>query len=238
MEIPTAHLTDISPLCDLDFALAHLVLENEAYADFYRTQSASGRLVILDNSFHELGVPLSPVELRQAARRIHPSVVVAPDKLQHPKWNWEQFNETHKILQGEFTLGIVVAGQDYHDRVNYVSAALSRGCTWFFWPYREPRYEWLKELWNTRLADCFHHMLGVSTLAELRQLEHFNRRKSPSVSFSYDTAKPVKFGAMRERFHRDMDLRNKGLLRHDMRLDEAQLADTFYNIAYMRRAEA
>src|SRR5262245_1236135 len=35
MEIPTSRLTDWSPLCDLDFVLAHKVLEDKSYADFF-----------------------------------------------------------------------------------------------------------------------------------------------------------------------------------------------------------
>lgn len=241
MEIPTAHLDEVSALTDIDFALAHLVLENEQYAEFYRKQSDAGRIVILDNSFHELGAPLSSPELLAAARRIQPSVIVAPDKLGQAKWNWDQFEQLTNICKGEFHVGIVVAGNDHYDRLNYVSAALSRKCIWFFWPYKEPRLQWMHELWRLQpsLRAQFHHMLGVSTLEELHQVQEFQfHHYERGVSFSYDTCKPLKFGYRGIRFHKGLNLRGAGPLDHGMTLNELQLRDTFYNIAYMRRAEA
>lgn len=84
LEIPTAYLRDFTPLTDLDFALAHKVLENQEYANFYLDR-AKGRELILDNSMHEIGKPLSVAELEEAAKRCNADYVIAPDQLGEPE---------------------------------------------------------------------------------------------------------------------------------------------------------
>src|SRR5262245_2551389 len=98
MEIPKSMLAKLSPLTDLDFALAHEVLADKAYAEFYASQAAAKRFVILDNGFHEKGHPLEPTELVEAAKRINASVVIAPDKIGHFSEGVKWFAELHEIL--------------------------------------------------------------------------------------------------------------------------------------------
>jgi hypothetical protein len=234
MEIPTEHLEDLSPLCEMDFALAHMVLDNRRYASFYKEMSARRREIILDNSFHELGVPLSPIELRLAAREIKPTVVVAPDKLGERTWNWEQWEETVSVMKGEYPVGIVVTGSEPQLRAQYISAALSRGCNWFFWPFKEARELWLKEsihLFNRMKTR--HHLLGVSSLSELRSCRALFEELG--IRASVDTSKPIKFGQKLQRFEPGIELRGAGPLRMDAVLTGEELACTYYNVAYLRR---
>lgn len=234
MEIPVAHLSDLSPLCEMDFALAHMVLDHRRYASFYREMGERKREVILDNSFHELGVPLSPIELRLAAREIKPTVVVAPDKLGERTWNWEQWEETVEVMKGEFPVGIVVTGNEPHLRAQFISAALSRGCSWFFWPFKEAREVWLKEsLHLFSRVKVRHHLLGVSSLSELRIIRGMFEERG--IHGSVDTSKPIKFGQKLKRFEPGIELRGIGPLRMDAVLTGEELACTYYNIAYLRR---
>jgi hypothetical protein len=234
MEIPVAHLQDLSPLCEMDFALAHMVLDNRLYAEFYREMSERKREVILDNSFHELGVPLSPVELRLAARAIKPTVVVAPDRLGDRTWNWEQYEETLRVFKKEFPVGIVVTGGEPGMRSSFIAAALSRGCTWFFWPFKEPRELWLREhLREFKRYGTRHHLLGVSTLSELRTCRAMFAEEG--IIASVDTSKPIKFGHQMRRFEPGIELRGTGPLRMDAVLTKEELACTYYNVAYLRR---
>lgn len=233
MEIPIPHLKELSPLCDMDFALAHLILDNKEYSTFYREQAQS-REVILDNSFHELGVPLSPIELQRAARLVNPCVVVAPDKLGQPSWNWKQYEDTAKLLS-EFPVGIVVSGNDKAERNAYTSAALSRGCRWFFWPFKEDRYTWLQELWPMfKRYGVRHHFLGVSSLHEIKAVRIFLQEHEYHIG-SYDTGKPIKWGAKRERFTEHMPLRGGGYLDLKNPISEGEMEATLYNIAFLRR---
>lgn len=234
MEIPVEHLWDLSPLCEMDFALAHMVLDNKLYAEFYREMSARGREVILDNSFHELGVPLSPVELRLAARAIKPTVVVAPDRLGDRTWNWEQYEETLRVFKKEFQVGIVVTGGDPNVRSQFIAAALSRGCSWFFWPFKEPRSEWIRtHIQEFKRYEVRHHLLGVNTLSELKSIRTILEEQG--IKASVDTSKPIKFGQQLKRFEPGIDLRGTGPLRMDAVLTKEELACTYYNVAYLRR---
>lgn len=82
MEIPFAHLEELSEVCDFDFALAHLILElgpEHPYTKFYKKQSERGREVWLDNSTHEKSKSCTPEEILKAAEMIGATHVVAPE---------------------------------------------------------------------------------------------------------------------------------------------------------------
>jgi hypothetical protein len=61
-------------------ALAHQVLIDSKYAQFYLEQSRAGAHVILDNSVIELGYPLADEDLVRAAKAVEAREVVIPDK--------------------------------------------------------------------------------------------------------------------------------------------------------------
>lgn len=82
MEIPFAHLEELSEVCDFDFALTHLVLElgpDHPYVKFYKKQSERGREVWLDNSTHEKAKSCTTEEILKAAEMIGATHVVAPE---------------------------------------------------------------------------------------------------------------------------------------------------------------
>jgi hypothetical protein len=62
-------------------ALAHQILENTQYRNFYAHQRAEGHYVILDNSAFELGSAIDDNLLVRAAEYIQPNEVVLPDSL-------------------------------------------------------------------------------------------------------------------------------------------------------------
>lgn len=63
-------------------ALAHLVLENAAYASFYKACSKMGDYVILDNSIIELGSALTIELIIKAAEMIGADEIILPDAYQ------------------------------------------------------------------------------------------------------------------------------------------------------------
>ena len=74
--------------------LAHRVLDNPEYRDFYRDLSDRDSIVIMDNSVHELGEPLADDELLYAYESVQPNIVVLPD------WPYD-FDTTYHYLKEE-----------------------------------------------------------------------------------------------------------------------------------------
>lgn len=241
MEIPKAWLEYLSPLCDGDFALAQLVLEDKYYADFYRDQSKKGRFVIMDNGFHELGRPLSPPELLEAASRIQPSIVIAPDRLGDQRFGLEQFGETLKVMPPEVGVGIVIQGVSPAERAEMFMKTVKHA-KMLCLPFKEPRFEWFMDLlqkipkyvqWPPRI-----HLLGVNEFWELKAFrDQFAALGIEPTRISVDTSKPIKFGILRKRFVSDIDtLRGTGSLDELARKATSEcMSDILYNIAFLRK---
>lgn len=231
MEIPTAYLKHFSPLCEVDFALAHRVLEDYEYAAFYYSREP-GRPLILDNSMHELGRPLSPPELVEAARRCSATWVVCPDRLGQPQYNFDQYKQMCRLFPTD-ALAVAMSGRDPAERAAYLSNVRQAGLLCM--PYREPRWEWFQEnaqfiqrTW-TRL-----HLFGVSEIDELVKW----RPAASWIRLSVDTAKPLKWGIERKRLSDLPSLRGAPLKADSFldtrNLDCAQMEACLWNIAYLR----
>lgn len=240
MEIPRFWLETLSPLMDYDFAIAHQVLEDEFYANFYREQAAKGRFVVLDNGFHELGHPLSAPELVAAADRIRPSVVIAPDRLGDMRFSLDSFDELRHILPPEYGCGIVVQGVSPAERAELFMKTMKHAKMLCF-PFREPRFEWFCDLlekipkyiqWPPRI-----HLLGVNELWELKAFrEKFDEIGIESKRVTIDTSKPVKFGVKGIRMSEDIVLRGIGALSEvEKKAASTHIPDVLYNIAFLRK---
>lgn len=241
MEIPRAWLEPLSPLCDGDFAIAHQVLDDKYYADFYKNQSKLGRFVVLDNGFHELGHPLTIPELLEAADRIGPTVVVAPDRLGDQRFGLEQFFETLRAFPPEIGVGCVLAGVTPAERAEMFMKVCKHAKMLCF-PFREPRLEWFCDLlekipkyiqWPPQI-----HLLGVNELWELKAFrDKFEDLGIPSKRVTVDTSKPIKFGIVGKRFKKDMEtLRGVGSLKDVSEKAKAEhMADVLYNVAFLRK---
>lgn len=239
-EIPTRHLAEFSPLMDGDFALAHLVLENKQYEEFYREQSKAGRLVILDNSMHELPAPLSAGEILEAANRIKPSFVIPPDKLGDVKFTYGQFEITRKEnLRHGHRLAVVLCGSNSAER-NMFYQNTRQYVDMVCLPYREPRLEWFQELVGSTPKHVpwppFIHLLGVSTLDELHVFNQvLDLMHWPRQNRSCDTNKMVKWGLKNKTINALESLRGAGPLDFNCELDLSQKLTTLWNIAYIRK---
>jgi hypothetical protein len=234
LEIPTAYLRDWAPLCDLDFVLAHRVLEDETYAEFFRERELR-RELILDNSMHELGRPLSSSELLEAARRVKADYVIAPDMLKEPEKNYAWFKETHRLLSDEFKIAVVMCGRSPEERVSFLNAV--RSADMLCLPFREDRLAWgyeqravIRQHWD-RI-----HLLGVNDLLEIRMVE---RLFSVDTNLSVDTGKPIKWGVAGERMSLMKPVRGAPTTSLDLlsirNLTCAQTEHVLWNIAYLRR---
>lgn len=205
LEIPESRLADWSPYTQLDFVLAHKVLESPKYARFFKHRVA-GRELILDNSVHELGTPLDPITLVEAAERVDATYVISPDRLEDAVWTIAQSLALRRMLNGRARLASVLTGDSIRERRNVLDAY--RGVDMLCLPYRRTRLEWFFEHREIILSRWDRiHLLGVSSLEELSAWKWIADR-FPGVSFSVDTAKPVKWGLL------ERDLRTLEEIRH------------------------
>lgn len=80
-----AQIVPVSQLNDIEnnqyhMCLAHLVAQDEVYANFYKALSSYGKYVLMDNGEAE-GEQLQPDELIKMYERIKPTEIVLPDTL-------------------------------------------------------------------------------------------------------------------------------------------------------------
>jgi len=99
----------VQPLADFDWVLAHKVLEDETYAEWYRK---SGNLKFVDNSVNELSMPLSVEQMKEAFDKVNGTYVVAPDFLGDSGKTLEAYRECVKILPPE-KIAKVVQGRSF-----------------------------------------------------------------------------------------------------------------------------
>lgn len=236
LEIPTAFLKQWSPLIDLDFVLAHRILEDDVYAAFYASRPTSRRL-ILDNSMHELGRSLSIPELEEAAKRCRADVVIAPDRLRDPTFCYEQFKATHRALGSEYGIGVVMCGRDEPERASYLSNV--RQADVLCLPYREDRASWLHQHLHTiQHRWSWIHLLGVNELLELRRISRQWFNDDEARSLSVDTAKPIKWGLEKRSILDGASLRNAPTSSFDLlnlkSITTEQEKWVFHNIAALR----
>jgi len=236
MEIPTALLQKMSELVDLDFVLAQLVLEDPAYAEFFRKSS---RFKIMDNGFHERGEPLSLTELQEAATLCNPGVVIAPDWLGDAQKTYEGFKAAKEKFAGRWRLGTVLQGKDREERISFFNAVRS-DTHLLCLPFRSERYNHFSELveatpkhirWPPRI-----HLLGMKSLQETQLFSTLFDDLGISHRTSIDTGKLIKFGLANECIDEFTALRGRGMLDHSIASFTAeQFANTFYNVAFARK---
>jgi hypothetical protein len=234
LEVPAKQL-GLVQAADLDFVLAHKVLEDHVYAEFFRRRP-KGRELILDNSKHELGFSLPLADLITAADRVNPDYVIAPDDFNDPQWTVEQFESTVTVFNsGERRqkIAAVLVGDTPDVRQDVMK---------LFWnapmlclPYKKPRLEWWDEL-PRPLPWPRIHLLGVSSLAELAGWSAISKQNG--TSFSVDTSKPVRWAMQGRRIDDGGSLRG-GVLTAKALLDaEEMTAEQFskalYNIGKLK----
>lgn len=218
MEFPVAERSFWLPFCDFEFVLAHKVLGDKAYA-----QTIMGRErhtpVILDNSMHELGEPLSCGDIFEAAQRCSPDWVIPPDRLGEHTWNLDNLRVMCAMSAhgSPWRVASVMCGRDARERARTVEVSHALGCQMVCFPYREARLDWMMELLpslyvSMRSPVTHIHLLGVSSLEELRAWAIMSERGLNSLTISVDTAKAWKWGALERLITDTPNLRNANIL--------------------------
>ena len=104
LECRTELLEMVQPFADFDFVLAHEVLQNDEYAEYYKN---SDREKIVDNSVNEDGEPISIEDLKQAFELVGGTMVVSPDWLGNSKRTLEAYLECISTFRAERVVGVV-----------------------------------------------------------------------------------------------------------------------------------
>lgn len=200
VEAPLCLLPQTDPYTDFDFALAHRVLEDPAYAAHFRNRR-SYRELILDNSFHELRHPVSISELLDAAELTEATYIIAPDKSYESAWSIEQYQElvrrrdsrhfvrdpTKARRPSLYKIGVVLSAHTSAERAAFLAA--TAGAAMLCLPYNQPRFAWYTEHFP---AFQRIHLLGASEPAELFAWQQYTQ----CCHISVDTSKPVKHGLL------------------------------------------
>ncbi len=195
LECPVPFMSELLPLTDFDFALAHLAHHSATYRQMYIEQKQSGRQLILDNSTNELGEPYSLDQMDRIAEILSPDLIIPPDWLGEGKKTLEALKEAEQ-LWGLPKILPVVQGADWSDLENSLYTLSSRGYTTVAVPYDIlcDRKEPLKILALMRQRVVNHiivefprlgiHLLGLNTLQEVGRYKHH------SQILSIDTGAP------------------------------------------------
>jgi hypothetical protein len=209
LEIPTTQLQAWSPLADFDFVLAHQVLADDGYMNHFRARP-KGRMVMLDNSLHELGAPLPISDILAAARMVKADYVIAPDNMDHAKWTVDQFYEMRDAYhEGGDVIG-VLAGTTPYER-EYCLEHIRKGSIVCL-PFRRARVEWFLE---QAIDHARIHLLGMSSDWELN-VWAWLQTAYPSTAFSVDTSKPIKAGLLGTQLAHGMPTRGLSISSKDL----------------------
>jgi len=99
---PTPLLRRYSSQSKYHLALAHLILTDIDYCDFYREAVDEGDYVIMDNSVVELGAPLGIDDLIKAVNRVGAQELILPDFPAHPPQTFMAAYNMAPIVKNQF----------------------------------------------------------------------------------------------------------------------------------------
>lgn len=235
MEIPKTHAHELSRLCDFDFAIAHRIVEDREYRDFFVGQREKGRFIILDNGFHERGNDAKVSHIREADDIISADMVIAPDRIDDQCFTLDHLKGTLDTF-GVKTASVIV-GDSMQERLDLLDCYKEEYVATLCFPYRRDRSMWIDEFdivrpgWDLGKSV---HFLGMQTLSEARRCA----TRFPKGTF--DTSKPIKWGYKCKRLD-TLETLKGGWHDYDSFLDASsqdpdQSLVTLYNICLLRRA--
>ena len=239
LECPTNLLGAVQPLADFDWILAHLVLQDEKYAEYYKR---SGRFKVLDNSVNELLEPILMEDLVKATNIVLPNLVVAPDFLGDSGKTWEALHEATYML-GKARVLPVVQGSSLEEVLDLFGKLLVANFENIAVPYdilssrkdspatmASNRVKVVNSIINEAPIGFNIHLLGMTTIEELTQ---HNKGWVKSI----DTGVPVLLGSKGYAIERANIDKSRPTMSQfgEVSVDTAHLGSIYYNIAYLRK---
>ena len=241
LECPTAYLSDLIPLSDFNFLLAHLVLKDKRYRDYYSQRSSA--YTILDNSVNELGQPCTLKEMQVAANLVGVQKIIPPDYL----GDWEKTIRSlteaielwgHSIIipvvQGSSLEEVLKCGRILIDELGFKTIAVPFDTTL-------DRNHTLEQLAEGRRQailgllfinrDIKIHLLGFTTFEEIDDYKIYS-----DTIVSLDTGSPYTNAVNSRRFGCSDLLPKKGYsIDYNTNYEDEDFLTTLYNLAYMRK---
>jgi len=114
-EVPIKYLEEIDECQDYVYALAHM-LDNKKYFEYV---TKTEKMVILDNSAHELGESIDVKKYIKLCEKINPDIIILPDKLFDRKRTDELSNEFIRLYTGKAKLMKVVQGSNIKEYISH-----------------------------------------------------------------------------------------------------------------------
>lgn len=111
-------------MCDYDYALVHLYLENDVYRDYFKKAILYGRNVYLDNSLFELGAAFDWGKYLEAIKDLNPTAYVLPDVFNEARQTHNESLEFHSFAKRQKIKGIpivVIHGKEEGELQEYYS---------------------------------------------------------------------------------------------------------------------
>lgn len=256
-ETPVSMLYDSIYFNDYQYALCHLLEENERYHDWfmndYRKEVPYGE-ILLDNSIFELREAFDAEKFAHWCEKIKPNFYVVPDVLEGYEGTiikWEQFFKDYKglpgaaigVVQGKTWTEILDCYKYMSDKADYIAFSFDLSL-YDYTGYGESRLERCvtgrqncitrlisEGYWNYSKP---HHLFGCALAKEFRYYRHHNIRGIRSL----DTSNPVVAGIKGIGYNVDLGLTTKPseklftLINHEVTKEQLQLiTDNCYNFA-------
>lgn len=195
LECPTRLLEHIQPFADFYWILAHKVLQDKVYKEYY--EKVSG-VKFVDNSVNELGEPVSLGDMKKAFEQVKGTYVVAPDWIGNGEKTCKAYLECLKEF-GEERVVPVIQGSTFIEVVSSYEI-ISGTKTFIAVPYdicsKKTDPPWLMSLRRAMVVKNIIptekpvHLLGLTSLDEF-----FWYHGAPNV-VSIDTGVPILLGLM------------------------------------------
>lgn len=248
---PTPWLEKFSTQGDLHLVLAHKVLEDRAYADFYTN---SKLYKILDSSVYELGTPVEDSLLIDTAMRIKADEITLPDYPGDASLTVKASQKVHVLLQKYFPAKsrmIIPQGETIQEwfwclkELLDLCTGIRRELVVIGLPFRNcnlfsnlnnsnrPGRVNISEVLNTYLAGHDIHLLGGGS----NPVELSCYLKGILKVRSVDSAIPIIAGALNERFDEDKGWERKGRVLdwNNAEYTEDQVRAIQFNIHMIKR---
>ena len=254
-ESPKSIFDDVQKVTDYDYALVHLLEEDEQYLKHFQQAIKKGREVILDNSIFELEEAFEAEKFAYWVEKLRPEWYIVPDALENSLLTMaqmEKWNSQYKELPGK-KIG-VVQGQTYQSIIDcykymdYVAdvdmIAISFDYSYYTEsvPHANKYVSWM--LGRIKLLGDLlkhgiinknkpHHLLGCG----LPQEFSFYKHSDYDWLYSLDTSNPVVHGIKGIKYEYG-GLQTKESIKLvdllDVKLTNEQLYDVNHNINYFR----
>jgi len=254
-EAPLDIFDEVQRLTDYDYALVHLLEENNRYRDTFERAIKNGREVILDNSIFELEEAFEPDRFALWVERLKPTWYIVPDALENAEKtmlqaaNWfknyshipgksigvvqgktyQEIKDCYRAMDEIANVDMIAISFDY----SYYRDSISHPNKYVSWMLG--RVKLLGDLVRDNIIneDKPHHLLGCGLPQEFSFYKHAEYK----WLYSLDTSNPIVHGIKGIEYQREGLWSKESQKLHeliDYPIDEMDTQKIFTNINKFR----